>query len=242
MRGTTLSLREAYALLGLHGRVEGPAALTAFRQAVKAARPDQAGGDAERFRRVIEAWRLIQKLDGAGPALAAPKVEPIRRPPPTLILTPLEGLNGCERIVALPDRAPMKVRVPAGLRAGDHVRLKAVSATGEDVYLPIAYRAEDALSVVGDDLWMPAPADPRVLADGGRIEIDTHAGPRTIWIVSGMETPIRLRLKGLGLPARGARRQGHLFVTLTPAEPTLSAVDDMLARFETVWTGRRLAA
>ena len=31
-------------------------------------------------------------------------------------------------------------------------------------------------------------------------------------------------------------------VTLTPAEPTLSAVDDMLARFESVWTGRRLAA
>lgn len=242
MRGTTLSLREAYALLGLHGRVEGTAALRAFREAVKAARPDQPGGDAERFRRVIEAWRLIQRLEGAGPALAAPKVEPIRRPPPTLTLSPLEGLNGCERIVALPGRAPLKVRAPAGLRAGDHLRLKAASASGEDVYLPIAYRAEGGLSVVGDDLWTPAPADPRVLADGGRVEIDTHAGPRTVWIVSGMETPIRLRLKGLGLPARGSRRQGHLFVTLKPAEPTLSAVDDMLARFETVWTGRRLAA
>ncbi len=242
MRGTTLSLRDAYALLGLHGRVEGAAALAAFRQAVKAARPDQPGGDAERFRRVIEAWRLIQKLEGAGPALAAPPATPMKQVPPTLTLTPIEGLNGCERVVALPGRGLVRVRVPAGLRAGEHVRLRKASVAGEDMFLPVAYGALGDLRVVGDDLWMPVPADERVLADGGRLEIETHAGPRTAWIVQGMEQPIRLRLKGLGLPARGSRRQGHLFVTLKPVEPALSAVDDMLARFESVWTGRRMAA
>ena len=46
-----------------------------------------------------------------------------------------------------------------------------------------------------------------------RLEIETHAGPRSAWLVAGHQ-PLRLRLKGLGLPARGSRPQGHLFVTL----------------------------
>eukprot|EP01035_Chromulina_nebulosa_P006934 gene6934-9353_t len=64
------SLNEAFAVLGLHGPAEQAAVTRAFRLAVKSARPDQPGGDAERFRRVISAYRLIQNTGAARPALA----------------------------------------------------------------------------------------------------------------------------------------------------------------------------
>ncbi|HRJ64099.1 MAG TPA: J domain-containing protein, partial [Brevundimonas sp.] len=55
------STREAYALLGLTGPVDGEALTAAFRIAIKAARPEVAGGSEVRFRKTIAAWRLIQR-------------------------------------------------------------------------------------------------------------------------------------------------------------------------------------
>ncbi|MDP2117381.1 MAG: J domain-containing protein, partial [Brevundimonas sp.] len=92
-----------------------------------------------------------------------------------------------------------------------------------------------------DDLYMSCSVPPRLLEDGGRLEVETHAGPRSAWLVAGHQ-PLRLRLKGLGLPARGTRPQGHLFVTLEPSEDAPSAAEDLLVRFTRVWTPDRLAA
>ena len=96
--------------------------------------------------------------------------------------------------------------------------------------------------ISGDDLFMTCPVDPRLLVDGGRAEIDTHAGPRHAWVVGGMTGPVRLCLKGLGLPARGVRPAGRLFVTLEPMAGAPSAAEHLLARFSSVWTSERLAA
>ena len=85
------STREALALLGLTGPTEGAALTTAFRAAVKAARPDQPGGDETRFRKVIAAWRLLQ-AEARGPGLEPP---PVRSAPlPVVSITPLEALRG----------------------------------------------------------------------------------------------------------------------------------------------------
>jgi curved DNA-binding protein len=56
-------------------------------------------------------------------------------------------------------------------------------------------RGADGLSAVGDDLYMTCPVTHRLLADGGRLEVETHAGPRSAWLVAGHQ-PLRLRLKG----------------------------------------------
>ena len=65
---------------------------------------------------------------------------------------------------------------------------------------------------------------------------------RSAWVAPGLTAPVRLRLRGLGLPARGARPEGHLFVSLKPSEDAPSAAEDLLARFTRVWTPDRLAA
>lgn len=232
------SLNEAFAVLGLHGPAEQEAVRRAFRLAVKDARPDMPGGDPERFRRIIAAYRLIQSR-GPRPALVAP----IQRPdaPPVVGLTPLQAIEGGEVTLNLGDRT-LRVRAPAGLRTGEHLRLKAGAQDGNDLYLPVLIRPGDGLAALGDDLYMSWPVAPRLLADGGRVEIETHAGLRGSWVAPGLTDPVRLRLRGLGLPARGHHSAGHLFVSLKPSEDVPSAAEDLLARFTRVWTPDRLAA
>lgn len=230
------SLTEAWALLGLTGPAEGEALTAAFRAAVKAARPDQAGGDETRFRKVIAAWRMVQHQP-----VQAVLTAPAAPAPTTLItLTPHEALNGGPVTVRIGARS-LRVRAPAGMRSGEHLRLKGGAPDGTDLYLPVLIRGADDLTVLGDDVYMRWPIPRRLVEDGGRLEIETHAGTRSAWIVAGQDA-LRLRLKGLGLPARGSRPQGHLFVTLIPSEDAPSAAEDLLIRFTRVWTPDRLAA
>lgn len=234
-----LTYRQALSVLGLPGPVDHETTRQAFLRAVKAARPDHPAGDAERFREVIAAWHVIQAQSPALPALAPP----MRRTAalPTLSIDPPLALRGGPVITRHRGRA-FRLTLPAGLRAGDHVRLKGAGRDESDLFLAVRIRAADGLSVLGDDLFMQAEVSPRVLQDGGRVEVRTHAGPRNAWVVAGLEPPVRLRLKGLGLPARGRHGQGHLFITLTPAEETPSAAEHLLDRFARVWTTAPLAA
>lgn len=237
MRADTLNLADAWGVLGLAGPVETGAATAAFRTALKASRPDQMDGDETRFRRVIAAWRLIQ-AHGGRVALSAPAERPA--PLPAVTIRPADALSGGEAHVRMGGRT-LKIAVPPGLRSGEHLRLKRAAPDGGDLHLPVLIRGGDGLRAVGDDLYMTCPVPPRLLEDGGRLEIETHAGPRSAWLVAGCQ-PLRLRLRNLGLPARGARPQGHLFVTLEPSEDAPSAAEDLLIRFTRVWTPDRLAA
>lgn len=232
-------LNQAYATLGLHGPTADDALVRAFREAVKAARPDTPGGDDDRFRRVIAAYRLIQSHGGAPQALEAPRQTPAARS--VVAISPLEALRGGSVTVGVGHRL-LKVAVAAGVRTGDHLRLRGGAADGADLYLPILIRPAEGLAALGDDLHMSWSAPQRLIEDGGRVEIETHAGPRAAWITRGLTGEIRLRLRDLGLPARGSRPAGHLFVTLKPAEDAPSAAEHLLARFTRVWTPERMAA
>ncbi|HEV7228657.1 DnaJ C-terminal domain-containing protein [Brevundimonas sp.] len=236
-RAPFLTVAEARALLGLDAAAHGPALTAAFRRAVKAARPDLPGGDEHAFRRVIAAHDLLKRLD-APLALPAPEV---RQPAPaTLAVTPLQALSGGETVVRSGGKRLRATYAP-GLRTGDRLRLKGAGRDGADLYLAVVIRGCGALSAVGDDLHMTAPVTRQQLRDGGRIEIATHAGPRSAWLAPDHPT-MRLRLRDLGLPARGGRRRGHLFVTLEPVEDVPSLSIDLRARFVRDWTPERRAA
>lgn len=232
---SSLTLSEARAQLGLEASPDPEAINMAFRRAVRSTAGD---GDDSTLRRLIAARDLLLTTSTPealpAPAAAAP-------PPPLVGLGPLEALRGGVVEVALPPRR-LRVMVPPGLRTGEHLRLRGAGSAGEDLYLPVVIRSGDGLSVVGDDLYMTAPASPRVLEDGGRVEVETHAGPRALWVTPGLQAPVRLCLRGLGLPARGRRPAGRLYVRLEPSADAPSAAEDLLARFHRVWTPSRLAA
>lgn len=243
MRASSQTLTQAYAILGLHGPTDGDALTRAFRTAVKAARPDLPGGDDDRFRRVIAAWRLIQEEGGALTSLEAPRREFEASPEalPVVGITALQAVTGGRTTVRLGAKR-LKITVAPGMRTGDHLRLRGAADDGADLYLPILIRPVDGLTVLGDDLHMSWAVAPRLIEDGGRVEIETHAGLRSAWVTPGLTVPVRIRLRGLGLPARGNRAEGHLFVTLEPSVDAPSAAEHLLARFTRVWTPERLAA
>ena len=243
MYADALTLDNARSLLGLTGPVGADGLAAAFRAAVKAARPDTPGGDAETFRRVIAAYRLLQAQTLALPAPAGharPFVQP-PAPAPLLTLTPMQAISGgCVRIAV--GARTLLIHSPPGVRTGDRIRLKRADANDGDLLLPVLIRPADGLSVLGGDLFMTWAVPQRMMDDGGRIEIMTHAGLRSSWLVPDMVEPVRLRLKGLGLPARGSRPAGDLFVKLEASADLPSAAEDLLLRFTRVWTPERIAA
>lgn len=245
MYADALTLENARSLLGLTGPVGAEGLTAAFRAAVKAARPDAPGGDAETFRRVIAAYRLLQAQTLALPAPAGhARPKPFTPPPPPaplLVLTPMQAISGgCVRMVI--GVRTLLVHAPPGVRTGDKIRLKGGGPNGADALLPVLIRPADGLSVLGGDLFMTWAVPQRMMDDGGRIEIMTHAGLRSSWLVPDMVEPVRLRLKGLGLPARGQRPAGDLFVKLEASADLPSAAEDLLLRFTRVWTPQRIAA
>ena len=240
MRADHLSLENARSLLGLTGHVGAQELTSAFRAAIKTARPDLPGGDAERFRCTIAAYRLLQAQTLALPAPAKAFVQPAA-PAPLLVLTPMQAISGgCIRVVM--GARTLLVHTPPGLRTGDKIRLKLDGQDGGHALLPVLIRPADGLSVLGGDLFMGWAVPQRMMDDGGRIEIMTHAGLRSSWLVPDMVEPVRLRLKGLGLPARGNRPAGDLFVKLEASADLPSAAEDLLLRFTRVWTPQRIAA
>src|SRR6185312_8717879 len=114
----------------------------AFQREAKAAHPDR-GGDSERMRLVIEAYRFLKAMGAPAPeprpqprarpqptaARAEPPPEPKAqaepaddRPVPPLKISIVEAFRGAERLVRIRSGQKFKVRLPAGLQSGDMVR------------------------------------------------------------------------------------------------------------------------
>ncbi|MFZ3007652.1 MAG: DnaJ C-terminal domain-containing protein, partial [Phenylobacterium sp.] len=129
----------------------------------------------------------------------------------------------------LPDGRRVKIELPAGMRAGDTVRVG-------DTELEVAIRGDGEMLVRGDDLWITVRIEPRLLAEGGRIGVETPLGRRVVWITKKACERGLIRLVGQGLPSRGRHRQGHLFLRLSANAATGdSAARAQLRRFAAAW-------
>ena len=122
--------RSDFALLGVAAGADEAALRRAFLEAVKAARPDR-GGDPERYREIIAAYRRLQ------PPAEHPDLD-VRM---ELRLEPGQARDGGPRLVRLPTGRTVRVSVPAGVQTGRTLRLRrqGFSAPGRwgDVYLLI---------------------------------------------------------------------------------------------------------
>jgi curved DNA-binding protein len=147
-----------------------------------------------------------------------------------LNIDPLVALRGGSTEHRLADGRRIRVRLPAGLRSGDTVRV------GASELQVVLHGAPDML-VRGDDLWISAAVSPHMLSEGGRVALETPLGRRIVWLTRKAGERKLVRLVGQGLPARGSHRQGHLFLRLAPAETgkTDSAARTLLRRFAAAW-------
>jgi curved DNA-binding protein len=223
----SMTAAQARQMLGLGALAEAGDVRLAFREAAKAAHPDR-GGDPERFRAVVEAYRALQ---GQRPPerLFQPPAVAREEDAETLSISPLLALQGGSLEHRLADGRRAKLTLPAGLRTGDRVRAAGARLT-------VAIRRDGETLVRGDDIWITVDLEPRRLAEGGRIALETPLGRRLVWVTRKAGERGLVRVVGQGLPARGAHPAGHLFLRLKPLSRTTdSAARTLLRRFAAAW-------
>lgn len=223
--GAIMDAKTARRLLGVKPAADLATLTTAFREAARRTHPDRDGGDAEAFREVLDAYRFLRDLP-AEPVAFIPAPLPPRQA--TVEIGVATAIGGGEVVVATADGRQLKLKLVAGLRAGQQVRAGGALFT-------VVIR-DDHVIVRGDDLWLTAPVEAQVLASGGRIAVDTPWGRRNLWIDRKAADRKLIRLPGDGLPAAGRRRKGDLFVRLAPApDRAESAAKTLLRRFAAAW-------
>ena len=226
MSAAKLTADQARAILGLAPEASPHDVIGAFRIAAKAAHPDRPGGDAARFRGVLEAYRLLQSLPRLPVVIAPAEIPDIE---PHVEIGPLTALFGGEAEAVLADGRRLRARIPAGARHGETLSLG-------QARVKVRIAAEPAIQVRGADLWVTAQVAVGVLEQGGRVSVATPLGEKVLWISGRSAERGLVRLEGQGLPARGAHAQGSLFIRLVPdTGAPESAARAQLRRFAAAW-------
>lgn len=124
-----------------------------------------------------------------------------------------------------------QVRIPAGVRQGQRLRLPGQgdpSATGNrpgDLYLRVRFENHPEFKIEGDDLLHELDLAPWEAVLGTEAAIPTLNGNLQIRIPAGSQNEQRFRLKGQGLPTREGNR-GDLLVVLRIQVPVAVAENE----------------
>ncbi|HXL99443.1 MAG TPA: J domain-containing protein [Rhizomicrobium sp.] len=150
-----------------------------------------------------------------------------------------EAARGGTRRVVLPDGRDVDVRIPAGLRDGQQIRLKGQGAPGPrggppgDMLLSISVAPHPFFVRDGNDLRMDLPVTLKEAVLGGKVPVPTLSGAVALTIPANANSGAVLRLKGKGIPARNGEAAGDLYVKLVVTLP--EKPDAELKKFAEEW-------
>ena len=124
--------------------------------------------------------------------------------------------NGSGRVVK---ERTLSVNIPAGVEDGTRIRLAGEGEAGlhggpaGDLYIFLSIKPHEFFQRDGADIFCRVPIAMTTAALGGHIDVPTIYGGKTrVKVPDGTETGKQFRLKGKGLPGKGAT--GDLFVTV----------------------------
>ncbi len=138
-----------------------------------------------------------------------------------------EAFHGAQRELSLrhgDQSRKLKVRIPAGARPGQRLRLKNQGGPGwgagapGDLYLEFRYAPHPRYQVDGNDLRLVLPISPWEAAFGAHATVPTLGGEVKLKIPEGAQSGQRLRLKARGIPGASA---GDLIVELRIHNPPM---------------------
>jgi DnaJ-class molecular chaperone len=127
-----------------------------------------------------------------------------------------ESVNGGEKRVRLPNGKELNVKIPAGVVAGQQIRLKGQGETAAghppgDLLITVSIAPHAFFKVDGSDLRVDLPITLYEAVLGGKVRVPTLGNPVELSIPKNTSSSRTFRLKGKGLPKAGA--VGDLFVT-----------------------------
>lgn len=155
----------------------------------------------------------------------------------------LEAINGVRKQINLPDGQSLDIKIPAGTRDRQTLRLRGKGAPGYnggpagdaliDVHvLPHRFYERD-----GDDIRFELPVSLSEAVLGGKIRVPTPTGPLSVTLPPNSSSGKVLRLRGRGAPKK-AGEFGDLYITVRIALP--DRPDPELTAFMESWAaGKR---
>ncbi|GAB4302926.1 MAG: DnaJ C-terminal domain-containing protein [Thiohalomonadaceae bacterium] len=123
----------------------------------------------------------------------------------------------------------LKVRIPAGITAGQQIRLGGKGAPGQgggpagDLYLEVEFEPHALYTVDGRDIYLDLPITPWEAALGARVAVPTLGGAVEMKIPAGARSGQKLRLKGRGLPGQPPGDQYAVLQIVTPPADSAKA-------------------
>jgi len=116
----------------------------------------------------------------------------------------------------------LNVKIPAGITAGQQIRLAGQGAPGMgggergDLYLEIQFAPHPLYQVEGRDVYLTLPIAPWEAALGAKLQVPTLGGAVEMKIPAGAQSGQKLRLKGRGLPGKTPGDQYLILQVRTP--------------------------
>jgi DnaJ-class molecular chaperone len=128
-----------------------------------------------------------------------------------------EAVKGGEKRVRLPTGKELNVKIPAGVTAGQQIRLKGQGETAPghppgDLLITVSIAPHPFFKVDGSDLRVDLPITLYEAVLGGKVRVPTLGGAVELSIPKNTSSGRTFRLKGKGLP-KAAGSAGDLFVT-----------------------------
>lgn len=126
------------------------------------------------------------------------------------------------------ERKSLSVRIPAGVRSGQRIRLAGRGLPGGDgaepgdLYLRLEVAPDPRFRIEGSDLYTPLAVAPWEAALGTEAEVGTPEGSVRVRVPAGSSSGRKIRLRGRGLPQQGTggqRERGDLFAEIKVVVP-----------------------
>lgn len=120
----------------------------------------------------------------------------------------------------------IKVKVPAGVDTGDHLRVPGKGPVGKnggpngDVYIEIRVKKHPLFKREDEDLFITLPLTISEVALGCKKEVPTLDGNVILNVPAGSQSGEKHRIKGKGLKSPARHRTGDLYVILKVITPT----------------------
>jgi DnaJ-class molecular chaperone len=128
-----------------------------------------------------------------------------------------ESVNGVEKRVRLPTGKELNVKIPAGVTAGQQIRLKGQGETAPghrpgDLLITVSIAPHAFFKVDGSDLRVDLPITLYEAVLGAKVRVPTLGSAIELSIPKNTSSSRTFRLKGKGLP-KATGVSGDLFVT-----------------------------
>jgi DnaJ-class molecular chaperone len=138
----------------------------------------------------------------------------------TTSVTLEEVLTGTERVLQVGGKR-LEVRVPAGVRDGQRIRLSGKAEGGGHIYLTVTVEPHKTFTRDGANLTRELPLTLGEALLGGKVHVETLGGKRLLLTIpTGTQQGRVFRLTGQGLPRATGDGRGDLLVRTRVVLPT----------------------